>query len=109
MPAAAPPQNGRRMRLAYVIKSMVMGGSQTHLIQVLRLLDRNRFDPVLYCLNGQGPLLETVRELDVPIFTPAARLAFKGPALVVRIASLSRALRRQGADIVHNYLLRANL
>jgi L-malate glycosyltransferase len=100
---------GRRVRLAYVIKSMVVGGSQVHLTQVLGLLDRTRFDPVLYCLSGEGSLLETVRGLDVPVVTPAAGRGFKGPALVARVVALRRALRRQAPDIVHNYLLRANL
>ena len=92
-----------------MIKSMVVGGSQTHLTHVLRLLDRSRFDPVLYCLSGEGALLNSVHGLDIPVIAPAARLSFKGPALVARIAALRRSLRRQRIDIVHNYLLRANL
>jgi glycosyltransferase involved in cell wall biosynthesis len=99
----------RPLRIAYVIKSMAVGGSQVHLTQVLRLLDRHRFDPVLCCLTGEGVLLDTVRSLGVPVHTPAARLSFKGPALVVRMMALARALRQQRADVVHNYLLRANL
>jgi glycosyltransferase involved in cell wall biosynthesis len=97
------------LRVAYVVKSMVVGGSQTHLTQVLRLLDRERFDPVLYCLTAEGVLLETVQRLGVPVKAPAARLSFKGPALVARMITLARALRQQRADVVHNYLLRANL
>jgi glycosyltransferase involved in cell wall biosynthesis len=50
-----------------------------------------------------------VRELDVPVITPAAGRGFKGVALAVRIAALTRALRAARVDIVHNYLLRANL
>lgn len=99
----------RPLRIAYVIKSMITGGSQTHLTQVLRFLDRNRFDPVLYCLSGEGVLLDSVCALGVPVVTPGAGLSFKGPALGRRMALLARALRRQRADIVHNYLLRANL
>lgn len=99
----------QRIRIAYVIKSMVMGGSQTHLAQVLRLLDRSRFDPVLYCLSGEGVLLDAVRALEVPVIAPTARLRFKGPALAARIIALRRALRQHRVDIVHNYLLRANL
>lgn len=97
------------IRIAYVIKSMVMGGSQTHLTQVLRLLDRSRFEPVLHCLTGEGVLLDTARELDVPIFSPAAGARFKGLGLVTRIAALTLELRRQRIGIVHSYLLRANL
>jgi glycosyltransferase involved in cell wall biosynthesis len=97
------------IRLAYVIKEMEMGGSQTHLTQVLRLLDRSRFQPLLYCLTGKGPLLEPARALGVPIHAPAAGSSFKGLGLVARCAALARALRRDRIDIVHNYLLRANL
>jgi glycosyltransferase involved in cell wall biosynthesis len=97
------------IRLAYVIKSMEMGGSQTHLTQVLRLLDRSRFDPVLYCLTGQGVLLDAARSVGVPVRTPAAGASFKGFGLVGRVAALARALRHDRIDIVHNYLLRANL
>ncbi len=99
----------RPLRIAYVIKSMRVGGSQTHLTQVLRFLDRRRFDPVLYCLSGEGVLLDTVRSLGVPVITPAAHLGFKGAAFLGRVAALARVLRQQRTDIVHNYLLRANL
>jgi glycosyltransferase involved in cell wall biosynthesis len=54
-------------------------------------------------------LLDTVRGFGVPVNAPAARLSFKGSALVARMITLARALRQQRADVVHNYLLRANL
>jgi len=97
------------IRLAYVIKEMEVGGSQTHLMQVLRLLDRTRFEPVLYCLTGKGALLNATRALGVPIHVPAAAASFKGLGLMERVAALARALRHDRIDIVHNYLLRANL
>lgn len=100
---------GQRLHVAYVIKSMEVGGSQTHLTHVLRQLDRSRFRPTLYCLTGHGVLLDTVRELGVPVVMPAAGRSFKGAGLVVRIAALARAMRAARIDIVHNYLLRANL
>jgi glycosyltransferase involved in cell wall biosynthesis len=97
------------LRLAYIIKEMVMGGSQTHLRQVLRLLDRDLFEPVLFCLTGKGALLDDVRALDVPVIVPAGNASFKGASLPLRIAATARELRRLDIDIVHNYLLRANL
>ncbi len=97
------------MRIAYVIKSMEVGGSQTHLLQVLRLLDRDRFEPALYCLSGEGSLLDRVREIGVPVETPGAGLSFRGAGLITRVAALRRALRLWRPEIVHNYLLRANL
>jgi glycosyltransferase involved in cell wall biosynthesis len=97
------------LRIAYVIKEMAVGGSQTHLLQVLRFIDRERFAPIFFCLSGEGALLERVRALDVPLVSPPPGGAFKGMALVSRVASLASQLRAQRPDIVHNYLLRANL
>lgn len=96
-------------RIAYVIKSMSVGGSQTHLMQVFRLIDRARFAPALFCLGNEGSLLDEVRQLDVPVFTPGAGAAFKGLGLVSRVARLRRGFRTYRPAIVHNYLLRANL
>jgi glycosyltransferase involved in cell wall biosynthesis len=98
-----------RLRVAYAIKSMITGGSQTHLLQVLRFLDRRRFDPLLYCLTGEGELLDAVRHLDVPVIAPAARASFRAGGLARRVAATSRSLRGEQIQIVHNYLLRANL
>ena len=103
------PTTTQPLRLAYVIKSMEVGGSQTHLTQVLRLLDRSRFEPILYCLTGEGALLEAARSIGVPIHAPGAGASFKRLGLIGRVAALARALRRDRIDIVHNYLLRANL
>jgi len=97
------------LRIAYVINSMVVGGSQTHLLQVLRLLDRARFAPTFFCLNGDGELLDSVRSLGVDVLCPGAGRGYKGADLVARIAALTRAFRHRHFDIVHNYLLRANL
>lgn len=103
------PVPSRPLRIAYVIKAMDMGGSQTHLLEVLRLIDRRQFQPLFFCLSGGGALLDRVRALDVPVFAPAAEQGFKGLGLLARVAALTGELRRRRPDIVHNYLLRANL
>jgi len=88
---------------------MEMGGSQTHLLQVLRLLDRDRFHPSLYCMTGRGALIDTVREMRVPVFDGAMSDGF-GVAQILRgAARLAGFLRRRRVEVVHNYLLRANL
>lgn len=97
------------IRIAYVINEMVVGGTQTHLRQVLRLLDRQHFDPFLVCLSGRGALLQDVHDLGVPVFSPGASLGFQGLSLARRVVALTRLLRQQRVEIVHNYLLRANL
>ena len=97
------------IRLAYVIKEMIMGGSQTHLLHVLRLLDRSRFEPFFYCLSGKGTLLDDIRDMGVPVRCPAAERGYKGLDLVRRTGALAQAFRADQIEVVHNYLLRANM
>lgn len=97
------------IRIAYVINSMVVGGSQTHLVQVMRFLDRSRFAPTFFCLNGEGELMEVVRATGTEVLSPGAGLRYRGVDLMRRIAALRAAMVRGRFSIVHNYLLRANL
>jgi glycosyltransferase involved in cell wall biosynthesis len=101
--------NRDRIKIVYTLAWMEVGGSQTHLLQVLRLLDPARFEPVLYCLTGQGALLPLARETGVRVVDGGMRSGFRPAAMLRGIAHLARFLRRERADVVHNYLLRANV
>jgi glycosyltransferase involved in cell wall biosynthesis len=87
---------------------MEMGGSQTHLLQVLRLLDRSAFEPVLCCLTGRGALLEKARSTGATVVELGMR-SFRPLDIAAGAGRLARILRRERVDIVHNYLLRANV
>src|SRR5690554_6083622 len=97
-----------RLRVLYTVNRMDVGGSQTHLVQVLRLLDRRRFDPMLCCLTGKGALLETARETGAIVVSAGLR-GLKSPAALGAVLRLARFMRRERIDVVHNYLLRANV
>lgn len=101
--------------VAYVIPRMSIGGAQSHLLHVLRLLDRRRFTPLLCCLatdrDDKLHLLDRVRELQVPILD--ARLADTANALVrpaslLEMVRMAREFRRRQVRIVHSYLFHAN-
>lgn len=98
----------RALRIIYVIKAMAVGGTQTHLLQVLRFIDRDRFAPMFLCLSAESALLDQVHELDVPVLPALHGTSFKGLGLAMRVAALASEMRRHRPDIVHNYLLRAN-
>ena len=98
-----------RLRVAYTVNRMEVGGSQTHLLQVLRLLDRRRFDPILCCLTGQGALLVAARQSGVPVFCGSMEAGLKSARVLPEILRLAWFLRDERVDVVHNYLLRANI
>lgn len=97
-----------RRRVLYTVNRMDVGGSQTHLAQVLRLLDRERFEPILCCLTGEGALLDVARATGATVFDGGlGRL--KSPRALAALARLGRFMHRERIDVVHNYLLRANV
>lgn len=97
-----------RRRILYTVNRMDVGGSQTHLLQVLRLLDRERFEPLLCCLTGKGALLETARATGVTVAS-AGLGGLKSASALAALARLTRFMRHERVDVVHNYLLRANV
>jgi glycosyltransferase involved in cell wall biosynthesis len=94
--------------VVYVIASMITGGTQTHLLQVLRFLDRTRYRPHLFCLRDGGDLVSTARGLGVEVRTFGMKASLSSPADLSGIARLVVALRRLRPAIVHSYLLRGN-
>ena len=78
--------------IVYVIGSMIVGGTQTHLLQVFRFLDRDRFRPHLFVLRDGGGLVSQAEELDVPVRSfgmrgaagsgPVSRVAWSTPAVI---------------------------
>jgi len=87
---------------------MITGGTQTHLLQVFRFLDRTRFRPRLFALRDQGDLLETARSLDVPVTTFGMRGTLRDPRDLVGLSRLVAAFRRGRVEVAHGYLLRGN-
>ncbi len=101
--------------ILYVIPHMSFGGAQKHLLEVLRLLDRQRFSPLLCCLTtdreGSSHFLQRVRELDVPIIDAGVRSASNSlirPHTFLQMLRLARMLRERRVQIVHSYLFHAN-
>ena len=95
-------------KIVYVIASMITGGTQTHLLQVLRFLDRTRHDPHLFCLRDEGNLIDAVGALDVPVQTFSMQGSLKSPGDWGGVLRMRRALADLSPSIVHAYLLRGN-
>jgi glycosyltransferase involved in cell wall biosynthesis len=98
----------RPLRILYTVNRMDVGGSQTHLLQVLRLLDRERFAPALCCLTGAGALLDEARATGVQVYD-GGLASLKSAGALAALLRLRALMKRESFAIVHNYLLRANI
>lgn len=106
------------IKIAYFIGTLKIGGAEKHLLSVVRLLDRERFSPRVYCLSEGGPLEEDFQQAGCPVtilrykgLRPAeGEMRLKKAAAALREFCRTVAiLRRIKPDIVHCYLFHANI
>lgn len=113
MTASTPAE--RRQKILFAIGSLGGGGSERRLLELIRRLDRSRFEPQLWLAYRRGDLLPEV-PADVPV-----RAAIEGERearLSARIAgklrlisewrgwALSRSLAVEPVDLVFSWSLR---
>ncbi|GAB6166794.1 hypothetical protein JCM19992_27940 [Thermostilla marina] len=61
-------EQSRRLKVMFVITCMPVGGAETLLVELVRRLDRRRFDPEVCCLKYRGPLGELLAR-EIPVHT----------------------------------------
>lgn len=93
-----------RHRIAYVIGELGKGGAEYQLYELLRGLDRTRFEPAVFALATGGYWAGPMRELGIPVHEFAAR----GSADAGRLLRLRRALRAFAPRILHTVMWSGN-
>ena len=91
-----------------LVTNLKLGGTERHVSNLVRLLDRSRFEVHLACLRRLGEFLERVeRECGAVAEYPIHRLY--GPATMGRQLQFARDVRRRGIQVVHTYGFYANV
>jgi glycosyltransferase involved in cell wall biosynthesis len=95
-PSLAPPA-GRKLRVAFITTSMIVGGQERVLMDVCNGMDRDRFEIALLLTKGRGPLCDFVDEpatLIVPEFRRGPLGAF------LALGRLTRWMKKWKPDCV---------
>lgn len=66
------PARAEKVRLAFVCDYLAIGGQERICLELIRGLDRERFDPFLYAFRG-GALEPAFRALKIPLLVGSAR------------------------------------
>ena len=100
----------RRVRLLCYIGSLAPGGAERQVVQLLRHIDRTRFEPMLLLAHRQGSLLTEV-PADVPVYeaTPSRWWNFPGGRRWGRILAFAHWLRVLQIDVVYDRTYLATL
>lgn len=93
------------VRIAFCITDLDPGGAERALVQLVTRLDRQRWEPAVYCLARRGALADELAAKGIPVVCLAARRWTAACALM----RLARELRRFRPAIVQTFLFHANL
>ena len=95
----ACPRNhmSKPLKVAQIVLSLNTGGLEYVVINLLKRLDRTRFEPVVYCLDKPGNLACELEPLGIPV------RVLGGPSRTARLLSLTGWLRREKTAVVHTH------
>ena len=103
----------KRIRVLLCSSSMDAGGSEKQLLYLLKGLDRERFEPILYLIYESGVLLEEVPK-DVRRFAFWSENAFPkwnwpGRIHGLQVQHLKKLIAREKIDVVYDRLFHTTL
>lgn len=99
-------------RILYIITSSGIGGSELALWQLLRRLDRSRWEPTVISLKPPGEIAARIQSLGIEVLSPVIgddTGTFAALELLLEARRLPRRLGGRSFDIVHSLLFRAHL
>ena len=94
-----PSTQQPKLTVAYIVHTFDMGGLERCVARLVNHLDRERFAPIIICLNRSGDAADWLTATDVPILELGKRSG--NDWRVVR--RLSHVLKMQQIDIVHSH------
>jgi len=94
--------------VTYLIDRLHRAGAQSHLGLLVPSLDREGFEPEVVCLLAGGPVAEELRVRGVPVEVLGLGRLY-APRAIAGAVRLARRLRARRVDVVHTYLVSANI
>jgi len=96
---------GTPTRLGFCITDLDPGGAEKAIVQLVTRLDRSTWDPIVWCLSGQGALVDELADADIPVTC----LGAAGMRDAHMVWTLSRHLRRRRPALLQTFLFHANI
>ncbi|MEW4526869.1 glycosyltransferase [Maioricimonas sp. JC845] len=91
--------------IGFCITELDPGGAERALVSLVRRLDRNRWQPIVYCLSRRGPLGDDLDAAGIPLHCLDA-----GSSLDAGVVGRLRSrLRQDRPQILQTFLFHANL
>lgn len=92
------------IRIVFITSGLGVGGAEIVLLNLLRELDRHRFEPSVVSLTGYGPVSDRIAALGIPVH----HVDFRRRPVQAFIA-LTRLLRRTKPTLVQTWMYHGDL
>lgn len=86
---------GSKINILHVIDKLRVGGAEKHLVRLVNGLDKTRYNSIICCLEGKGPLLNELKRHKVYVFRK------KGGLDLNLIFKLHKIIKKEKIDIIH--------
>ena len=90
-------------RILFLIDELDVGGTEQQLLELVKRLDRQRYEPVVCCFRP-GKVSKEIEASGVRVIT----LEKRGKVDPLFVAKLARMMRRERIDLLQTYLFTAN-
>ncbi len=95
-----------RIKIAYIIDHLYIGGTERQLIDTIRFLDKSKFDPILVCLKPSKYFAEGNFSCSKITLNVCSLLGKEGMRSIYKLSGI---FRRNKVDIVQTYFFDANV
>lgn len=95
-----------KTRIAFVIDSLAIGGSEGHLLSLIRGLNRARFEPYLVCLVASDGLKTPQLDCQMRVLEVRRLRSFHA---LVQLVKLARFLRKERIDVVQTFFVEGSI
>lgn len=98
----------QKIKICFVTCALEVGGAEKFFYDLIKHLDRSRFEPILITVIGGGKLEKDFRALEIPLFIFGRhRIRYFGG--IIQFFQLWNLFEKEKPDIVHTQLFAADL
>jgi glycosyltransferase involved in cell wall biosynthesis len=97
-----------KIKILYLIDKLKIGGAEKHLFSVLRYIDRNLFEPAVFCLNYKSPIGEQIEELGIEVTSLNLDKIYNLKSFL-QGRYFNNELKKRKIQILHCYLNSSNI
>ncbi len=98
----------KKIRILFIISSLAGGGAERVLLNILKYLDRDKFNPLLVLLNRGGELIDEIPS-DITIYDMAVKGNSISANAIPLLFKFNRIIRTENPDVIFSFMWEQNL